>query len=151
MRVHHRADRRPRTVQHEVRREVRRRAQLALDDTALEIGHHEVARLHLLVRHATRLDHDEPARAVNRARVAESEEREAATEKLAIRREHFIAQRGHGARATRRPRRPRPPPRPPAPPPPPPPPPPRPAPPPPPGALFAVPPPAGAAGGGAGC
>lgn len=84
MRVHDRADSRELAVEEQMRGEVRRRAEIAFDDFAVEIGDDHVLGLHGLVREAAGLDGDEASLAVDAADVAESVKNEAAADQFEV-------------------------------------------------------------------
>src|SRR3954452_22155775 len=95
MRVHDTTDRVERQIEREMRRQVRRRPTLPFHDSTVEIDGDEVALSHYLVRHAARLDHDHSARAIDGARVAECEWREAAARQLDVRLQHLLSDHRH--------------------------------------------------------
>ena len=92
VRVHHASDFRKSLVQNQVRRKIRGRAQISFENIPIQVGQHQVLRLHFLVRHATGLDHHQPVFTRNSAGIAKCVQHQSAPNQLKVGLKHFFAQ-----------------------------------------------------------
>jgi hypothetical protein len=75
-----------------MRGKIRRRAQVSLDDLAIQVGHNEILRLHSLVRNAAWLDDDQAFLAGDSAGVAESRKHQSFSDQVQIGLEDLFTQ-----------------------------------------------------------
>ena len=74
-----------------MRGEIRRGAQIAVHNLAIQAHQRQISRLHAIVRHAARLDGNHAFRAVDAARIAERKERQSSPGQLEVRIEDLLA------------------------------------------------------------